>query len=94
VSANKQQRINQRLETNRAGLDAIFKIMQHVVALKLSVIQQLETPALSSMGMRAQLVTGIPGGEGLVSDPAGLDRPLKLVSRAGFTAANVERRKK
>lgn len=93
VSANKQQRIRQRLETNRAGIAAIFEIMRHVVALKLSVIEQLETPALSAIGMRAELASGAPGGEGLVSDPEELGRPLKLVSRAGFTAANIARRK-
>jgi hypothetical protein len=93
VSASKQQRLRQRLESNRTGLDAIFEIMRHVVVLKLSVIQQLETPALGAMGMRAELATGAPGGEGLVSDPEELGRPLKLVSRAGFTAANIARRK-
>lgn len=71
------------------GLAAIFAIMHSIVDVKVSVIDQLESQALTSSGIRAILAkTNVPGGEGLVL-PAGTDTPpLKFVNRDTFSAAN------
>ena len=72
------------------GLAAIFEIMQTIVSLKVSVIDQLENQALTSSGIRAILAkTNVPGGEGLVLPASGEDSPpLKFVNRNTFSAAN------
>ena len=71
------------------GLQTIFTVMHNLVKIKVDVIDQLESQALSSSGIRAILhKTNATGGEGLVL-PAGTDTPpLKFVNRNTFSAAN------
>jgi len=71
------------------GLKAIFIIMHAIVKLKVSVIDQLESQALTSSGIRAILhKTNVNGGEGLVLPGDDESPPLKFVNRDTFSAAN------
>ena len=71
------------------GLAAIFDIMQSIVLLKISVLDQLEARALTSSGIRATLKgTEAQGGEGLVLPGSDDTPPLKFVNRSTFSAAN------
>lgn len=70
------------------NLTATFRLVRGIMRVKDEVVDQLENPTLSSIGIRAELPGGAPGGEGFVSDPSGGRQPLKFVKRGTFTAAN------
>ena len=70
------------------NLTATFRLVRGIMNVKDEVVDQLENPTLSSVGIRAELPGGAPGGEGFVSDPSGGRQPLKFVKRGTFTAAN------
>lgn len=70
------------------NLTATFRLVRGIMDVKDEVVDQLEHPTLSSIGIRAELPGGAKGGEGFVSDPSGGTQPLKFVKRGTFTAAN------
>jgi hypothetical protein len=70
------------------NLTATFRLVRGIMRVKDEVVDQLEHPTLSSIGIRAELPGGAKGGEGFVSDPSGGKQPLKFVKRGTFTAAN------
>lgn len=73
------------------NLVATFRLVRGIMNVKDEVVDQLENPTLSSIGIRAELPGGAPGGEGFVSDPSGGTQPLKFVKRGTFTAANRQK---
>jgi len=87
ISQNKKDKIQTRIQQNTKGVLATFDAVREIMSAKENIIDQLESPTLSSIGMRAELPGGQPGGEGLVSatPKGGL---LKFVKRGGFTAAS------
>ena len=91
ISNNKKQKIQNRIASNQKGIQAIFNLVKNIMVVKDDVIDQLESNTLKSIGIRAEIYTGEPGGEGLVSDPGNDLNPLKLVKRGVFTAANAEK---
>ena len=82
VSAPKQERMRSYIQDNKAGFTALWKIVKEIQTVKDHIINQFdnqESDVKASIG-------DSPGGEGYVlSHPEG---PIKLVNRAGFTAAN------
>lgn len=83
ISAGKKEKIAAKIETNQAGMRALFELVEQITAIKKQIIQQLEQPTLDTVGMRAELIDGTPGGEGFV-DVSG----VKLVDRETFSRAN------
>lgn len=77
-----------KIKQDKAGKKATFFVVKEIMKLKNVILNQIEKPTLASMGISATLPTGHQSGEGFVSDPHGGKNPLKLVNRAGFTAAN------
>lgn len=86
VSQPKKEKILARVQQNPVGVSAVFTAVKDIAAAKENIIDQLEAPTLGTLGIRAELPGGQPGGEGLVS--AGQDGLLKFVKRGGFTAAS------
>lgn len=82
VSKVKQTRLVDYISQNRAGLDAIWEVVNGIMTVKNDIIAQFdshESEISASIGDQ-------PGGEGYVlANPQG---SMKLVNRAGFTAAN------
>ena len=82
VSGAKQARLAEYLQQNQEGFDATFQIITRLQNVKNAVIN-----ALDSQEADIEAYTdGKRGGEGYV-----IDKDVKLVNRAGFTAANMAR---
>jgi hypothetical protein len=78
----KRNNIIQYCKANAKALDAVFSIAKGIIAIKDDLITQLDS---QDLGVKAS-VGDIAGGEGyVVADPKG---DVKLVNRAGFSAAN------
>jgi hypothetical protein len=78
----KRNNIIQYCNANAKALDAVFSIAKGIIAIKDDLINQLDS---QDLGVKAS-VGDIAGGEGyVVADPKG---DVKLVNRAGFSAAN------
>ena len=82
VNDTKRNKIMSHIGENQKGFDATWKIVAGLQEIKNNIIDQFDK---QDTGVRA--VTGnTPGGEGYVmAHPTG---DIKLVNRAGFTAAN------
>ncbi len=80
VSNNKQAKIADLRTSQAAGFEAIFNTLEQIMTLKDKIIDTLDitSPVKSS-------IDGQPGGEGYVKGN------IKLVPRAKFTAANLEK---
>jgi len=82
VSKAKQTKLVDYIGKNRAGLDAIWEVVNGIMKVKNDIIEQFDShdsEISASIGDQ-------PGGEGYVlAHPQG---SIKLVNRAGFTAAN------
>jgi hypothetical protein len=80
VSAPKQAKIKELRETHAQAFSAIFSVLEQIMQLKDSIIDQLDqsSPVKSRIGSES-------GGEGYVKGN------IKLVPRAKFTAANIEK---
>lgn len=88
LSAGKKLKLKSKMIQNAGGASSVFKITQAIMDIKNGIIGAKEKEALASMGIRAQMKTGEPGGEGFVYDPNGGVGPTKLVNRSTFTRAN------
>lgn len=80
-----------KIKQDQSGMKATFLVVRAIMHLKDTIVDQMENPTLGSLGIRAELPGGAPGGEGFVSDPAGGSQPLKFVKRGTFTAANRQK---
>lgn len=87
VSGPKAAKIRARAEAHPGVVEALFQAVEETAALKREVLAQLEKPTLASVGFRAELVSGHPGGEGFVDGASG----MKLVDRGSFSHANFSR---
>lgn len=87
VSKPKQQRIVEHIKNNKQGFTLLWQLVSRIQSLKNDIINQLDK---SKQDVEAS-INGTPGGEGYVL--ANANSTIKLVNRAGFTAANraVER---
>jgi len=82
VSKPKQERMREYISNNKAGFTALWKIVKEIQVVKDHIIHQFDS---HDADVKAS-IGDTPGGEGYVlSHPEG---PIKLVNRAGFTAAN------
>ena len=82
VSNAKKARLAEYLQQNQEGFTATFQIITRLQQVKNAVIK-----ALDSQDADIEAYTdGKRGGEGYV-----IDKDVKLVNRAGFTAANMAR---
>ena len=89
LSSAKKERALAKIQQNPAGYQATFVTVRAIMHIKDDIIDQLEHPTLQSMGIRAELKGGYgTGGEGFVSDPNAGVGPIKMVKRAGSSAAN------
>jgi len=80
ISAPKKQRLGEYINNNLDGFNATFNFIRGIMKVKNMVIK-----ALDSQDADVEAYTGGQrGGEGYV-----VDRDVKLVNRAGFTAANM-----
>lgn len=82
ISKSKQPRILEHIATNKVGMQALWQVVTKLMALKDKIISDLDQ---QSQEVEAT-VGDIPGGEGYVLSHTKGD--IKLVNRAGFTAAN------
>lgn len=82
VSGAKKQRLAQYLQQNQEGFAATFEIVTRLQNVKNAVIKALDA---QDADIEAY-TSGQRGGEGYV-----IDKDVKLVNRAGFTAANMAR---
>lgn len=80
-----------KIKQDQSGMKATFLVVRAIMHLKDTIVDQMENKTLGSLGIRAELPGGVPGGEGFVSDPAGGTQPLKFVKRGTFTAANRQK---
>lgn len=87
VSKPKQERMRDYIQQNAAGFKALWSIVKEIQDVKDDIINQFDS---QNSDVKAS-IGDMPGGEGYVL--AHDDGPIKLVNRAGFTAANraVER---
>lgn len=82
VSAPKQKRMAEYIDQNMAGFKALWQVVAGIQSVKDDIINQLDS---QDADVKAS-IGDTPGGEGYVlSHPEGA---IKLVNRAGFTAAN------
>lgn len=82
VSAPKQERMRQYIDEHRTGFRALWTIVSEIQAVKDHIIDQFDK---QDADVKAS-IGDTPGGEGYVlAHPEGA---IKLVNRAGFTAAN------
>ena len=82
VSGAKKQRLAQYLQQNQEGFEATFQIVTRLQNVKNAVIKALDAQDADIEAF----TNGERGGEGYV-----IDKDVKLVNRAGFTAANMAR---
>jgi hypothetical protein len=89
LSGPKKERALAKVQQGPEGYEATFVTIRAIMHIKDDIIDQLEHPTLKSLGIRAELKGGFgAGGEGFVSDPNAGVGPIKMVKRAGFSAAN------
>jgi hypothetical protein len=82
LSGPKKERVVQWIQQNSDGFEAIFSFIKGVMTTKNKIIKTLDSqPADIEASTNGQ-----KGGEGYV-----IDKDVKLVNRAGFTAANMRR---
>jgi hypothetical protein len=82
LSGAKQSRLAEYLQQNQQGFEATFQIITRLQQVKNAIIK-----ALDDQDADIEAYTnGERGGEGYV-----IDKDVKLVNRAGFTAANMAR---
>ena len=80
LSGPKKERVVQWVQQNSDGFEAIFQFINGVMTTKNKIIKTLDSqPADIEASTNGQ-----KGGEGYV-----IDKDVKLVNRAGFTAANI-----
>ena len=82
VSEPKKRKIKDYIREHRQGFAALWTIVKEIQEVKDDIIDQLDN---QDAEVRAS-IGDMPGGEGYVLKHP--DGPMKLVNRAGFTAAN------
>lgn len=82
ISEPKKKRLLQWVSDNAEGFNATFTFIKAIKQIKNQVIAALDNQPADIQASTA----GQPGGEGYV-----VDKDVKLVNRAGFTAANLAR---
>ena len=82
ISERKKQKIAEYVKQNMNAFTSLWEVVQGIMNVKNSIISQLDNQGSSVKATTA----GKPGGEGYVLAHPGGD--MKLVNRAGFTAAN------
>jgi hypothetical protein len=82
VSQPKQERIREYIDKNKAGFVAMWTLVKEIQDVKDDIINQFDS---QESNVKAN-IGDIPGGEGYVLSHD--EGPIKLVNRAGFTAAN------
>jgi hypothetical protein len=80
LSGPKKERVVQWVEQNSDGFEAIFQFINGVMTTKNKIIKTLDSQPADIEAS----TNGEKGGEGYV-----IDKDVKLVNRAGFTAANM-----
>ena len=80
LSAPKKQRLGEYINSNIDGFNATFNFIKGIKKVKNQVIRALDSQKADIEAYTA----GQKGGEGYV-----VDKDVKLVNRAGFTAANM-----
>ena len=80
LSGPKKERVVAWVEQNSNGFEAIFQFINGVMATKNKIIKTLDSQPADIEAS----TNGEKGGEGYV-----IDKDVKLVNRAGFTAANM-----
>lgn len=80
LSGPKKERAVQWVEQNSDGFEAIFQFINGVMTTKNKIIKTLDSQPADIEAS----TNGERGGEGYV-----IDKDVKLVNRAGFTAANM-----
>ncbi len=80
LSAPKKQRLGEYINSNIDGFNATFNFIKGIKKVKNQVIRALDSQKADIEAYTA----GQRGGEGYV-----VDKDVKLVNRAGFTAANM-----
>lgn len=82
ISGVKKEKIAQYIKQNMKAFQSLWEVVSGIMKVKNNIISQLDSQASSVKATTA----GKPGGEGYVLAHPGGD--MKLVNRAGFTAAN------
>jgi len=82
LSGPKKERVVQWIQENSDGFEAIFSFIKGVMTTKNKIIKTLDSQPADIEAS----TNGEKGGEGYV-----IDKDVKLVNRAGFTAANMRR---
>ena len=82
ISERKKQKIADYIKQNMNAFTSLWEVVQGIMNVKNNIISQLDSQGSSVKATTA----GKPGGEGYVLAHPGGD--MKLVNRAGFTAAN------
>lgn len=93
LSDKAKEKVLAKVHDDRGAVKAMFEIVREIIKIKISILNQVESASLGSMGIRAQVWNGkkwLDAGEGVVHDPIELSRPLKLV-HPDFTAANANK---
>jgi hypothetical protein len=80
LSGPKKERVLQYAQENSDGFEAIFTFIKGVMTTKNKIITALDSQPADIEAS----TNGERGGEGYV-----IDKDVKLVNRAGFTAANM-----
>ena len=80
LSGPKKERVVQWVEDNKDGFTGIFEFIKGVMTTKNRIIKTLDSQPADIEAS----TNGEKGGEGYV-----IDKDVKLVNRAGFTAANM-----
>jgi hypothetical protein len=80
LSGPKKERVVQWVEQNSDGFEALFTFIKGVMTTKNTIIKALDSQPADIEAS----TNGEKGGEGYV-----IDKDVKLVNRAGFTAANM-----
>lgn len=82
ISGGQQQRVADWIKQNINGFNAMFTIVRNIISIKNKIIAELDAQPAEIEAYTG----GQRGGEGYV-----VDKDVKLVNRAGFTAANFAR---
>jgi hypothetical protein len=82
ISERKKQKVAEYVKQNMNAFTSLWEVVQGIMNVKNNIISQLDSQGSSVKATTA----GQPGGEGYVLAHPGGD--MKLVNRAGFTAAN------
>jgi hypothetical protein len=82
ISGGQQQRVADWIKQNIDGFNSLFTIVRNIISIKNKIIAELDAQPAEIEAY----TDGQRGGEGYV-----VDKDVKLVNRAGFTAANFAR---